>query len=80
MQIGSRVSLGDRLVSITIQRTWAALSRWEKLRLVFELIFSGLFGGKDEAELIESLTEVGIALQDGKAPTVYTLHSTALLL
>ena len=35
--IGSTVILGDRLVSITLQRLWGALSVFQKLRLVFYL-------------------------------------------
>lgn len=35
--IGASVILGDRLVSITLQRLWGALSVFEKMRLIFYL-------------------------------------------
>ena len=42
MQVGAAICLGDRLVSITIARTWAALSRWEKIKFICELLWVGL--------------------------------------
>lgn len=30
--------LGDRAVDITLARTWAALSTWERLRFMWQLV------------------------------------------
>eukprot|EP01147_Barroeca_monosierra_P010255 gene10256-7788_t len=50
---GAGICLGDRPVSITLKRTWSALSLWEKIKF----LFSGLqsFFVKVDKEMIESL-------------------------
>lgn len=40
--IGACVVLGDRPLSITLSRLWAALSLWEKCRLLGTLLWTGL--------------------------------------
>lgn len=40
--VGANVVLGDRPVSITLSRLWAALSLWEKWRLIGGLLWQGL--------------------------------------
>jgi len=37
-KINARVVLGDRPINITLSRTWAALSLWEKLRLMWMIL------------------------------------------
>lgn len=60
MQVGAKVSLGDRLVSITVARTWAAFSRWEKFKFIFELLWIGLaVPAKEINAIMDSLTEAG---------------------
>lgn len=39
--VGARYVLGDRPISITMARMWAALSRWEKARLLASLLWTG---------------------------------------
>ena len=46
MQIGARVVLGDRLVSVTIARAWASLSSWERVCFLSSLLFGGLTASK----------------------------------
>ena len=59
MQIGAKIALGDRLVSITIARTWAALSLWQKLKFIGEMLWVGLLvPGKEVNALMDSLTGV----------------------
>ena len=40
--VGARVVLGDRPLSITLARLWAALSLWEKWRLLTSLLWQGV--------------------------------------
>ena len=57
-QIGARVVLGDRLVSTTLARTWAALSAWQKVRFVSELLLTGFSVPSEEIEKLLSNMEV----------------------
>ncbi|KAF2073802.1 hypothetical protein CYY_004896 [Polysphondylium violaceum] len=41
-KIGARVVLGDRLIEITLQRVWNSLTRWEKMKFVFYLLWASL--------------------------------------
>jgi len=41
-KIGAVVVLGDRLIEITLQRVWNSLSRWEKMKFVFYLLWASL--------------------------------------
>jgi len=36
--LGARIVLGDRPIEITLKRTWASLSTWEKLKLGYVLL------------------------------------------
>lgn len=55
-QVGSKVMLGDRPVSVTLARCWAALSRWARVRFIFSLLWGGLFmGGADLKAQVEQL-------------------------
>ncbi len=48
--------LGDRPVSVTLARCWAALSRWARVRFIFNLLWGGLFmGGADLKAQVEQL-------------------------
>lgn len=40
--VGARYVLGDRPISVTMARTWAALSGWEKARLLGSLLWTGV--------------------------------------
>lgn len=46
--VGARVVLGDRPVSVTIARTWAALSPWDRVRFIWEMVFTGCTLNPDE--------------------------------
>ena len=45
---------GDRLLHITLARVWAALSSWEKVKLVWTLVHTGL-SMPDKKQLAEEL-------------------------
>ena len=45
---------GDRLLHITLARVWAALSAWEKVKLIWTLVHTGL-SMPDKEELKEEL-------------------------
>ena len=55
-EIGADVLLIDRDIGITFKRFWNSLSFFEKLKLIFHLLRSLLFG-KDEMEVDEMLKE-----------------------
>jgi len=40
--IGAKVMLGDRNVNITLKRTWAALSPWQRVKFLFSMAYQGL--------------------------------------
>ena len=40
-EIGAKVVLGDRPVSVTLARTWAALGPWARVRFLWELLVTG---------------------------------------
>ena len=53
-EIGARLCLGDRHASITIKRAWNSLSRWKKLRLVFEYLWGSIRGiSQEELEKLD---------------------------
>ena len=56
-QVNALVTLGDRPLSFTLARSWAALGLWEKFRLVWMLLHMGFSGmpEKEMRELLESL-------------------------
>ncbi|KFM24781.1 TraB domain-containing protein [Auxenochlorella protothecoides] len=61
-QVGAKVVLGDRLVSVTLARVWGGLSIWEKLSLVKNLTWTG-FSMLDAEALtkeIESMKEADV--------------------
>jgi pheromone shutdown protein TraB len=70
-KIGASVVLGDRPLSITLSRLWAALSLWEKCRLLGTLLWTGVSmldsdemrteieKMKDSDVLTEAIKEVG---------------------
>ena len=47
--------LGDRLVSVTLARMWAALSAWQKVRFVGELLLTGFSVPGDEIEQLSNI-------------------------
>lgn len=43
MEVGAEVVLGNRAVNLTtLARTWAALSTWERLRFMWQLLYTGI--------------------------------------
>jgi pheromone shutdown-related protein TraB len=64
-QVGARVSLGDRNLSITLARTWAALSRWQKARLMWDVLRSSMYVDRDSL-----LKEVEAARKETDALTL----------
>lgn len=63
-QSGARIVLGDRLVSVTLARTWAALSAWQKVRFVTELLITGISVPSNEIEKLLSSMEEADVLTD----------------
>jgi len=41
IEVGAQVILGDRPVGLTLARTWAALSTWERCSFLWTLLYSG---------------------------------------
>ena len=39
-EVGAEVVLGDRAVRLTLARTWAALSTWERFRFMWQLLYT----------------------------------------
>lgn len=64
-QVDAKVLLGDRRLHITLARVWASLSSWEKVKLVWMFVHSGLTLSKlkeDLAEEIESMKVAGACI------------------
>ncbi len=59
---GARVALVDRDVGITIQRFWAAMGFWGKLKLIGSLIPAAIGWGEEEID-IDSITQEDIVSQ-----------------
>ena len=51
---------GDRNLHITLARVWAALSSWEKMRLIWTLIHTGINMPSKE-EIAEELEAMKVA-------------------
>ena len=51
----AKLFLGDRPVGITIKRTWAALTTWDKIKLVFSFVSEATF--LPQAEELKDLVE-----------------------
>lgn len=43
MKYSSKVVLGDRPVNITLRRTWGSMPLWHKAKLMYSLLFQGVF-------------------------------------
>lgn len=58
-KVDAKMMFGDRLLHITLARVWAALSTWEKMKLVWTLVHTGVsMPDKDELkEELESMKE-----------------------
>ena len=59
---GARVALVDRDVGITIQRFWAAMGFWGKIKLIGSLIPAAIGWGEEEID-IDSITQEDIVSQ-----------------
>ncbi|KAK9664179.1 hypothetical protein RND81_14G023800 [Saponaria officinalis] len=57
MKCGSKVILGDRPVNVTLRRTWGKMPLWHKTKLVYSLLFQGVFLPNPE-ELDKMLKEM----------------------
>lgn len=53
-KVDAKMCFGDRLLHITLARVWAALSSWEKVKLVWTLVHTGL-SMPDKKQLAEEL-------------------------
>lgn len=51
--------LGDRDVNVTLKRTWAALSAWQKAKFLWNLIYTGI-NVPDADELSNLLEEMKV--------------------
>jgi pheromone shutdown-related protein TraB len=59
---GARVALVDRDVGITIQRFWAAMGFWGKIKLIGSLVPAAIGWGEEEID-IDSITQEDIVTQ-----------------
>eukprot|EP01094_Clydonella_sp_ATCC50884_P027101 TRINITY_DN7651_c0_g1_i2.p1 TRINITY_DN7651_c0_g1~~TRINITY_DN7651_c0_g1_i2.p1 ORF type:complete len:180 (+),score=76.71 TRINITY_DN7651_c0_g1_i2:410-949(+) len=55
LRMGAGVHLGDRDISITLLRTWAALSLFERIKLAYMLLYTSVAGLKISKEDIEEM-------------------------
>ncbi|CAD7697593.1 unnamed protein product [Ostreobium quekettii] len=58
-RIDAKIMLGDRPVPVTIARMWSSLSCWQKIRLCFHLLITGISlpSAEDMNKLLEELAE-----------------------
>uniref|UniRef100_A0A7S1T7C2 TraB domain-containing protein n=1 Tax=Tetraselmis chuii TaxID=63592 RepID=A0A7S1T7C2_9CHLO len=63
--IGANVDLGDRPVRITLVRTWAALSLWQKVKFVWCLVYSGINvpDAEELSRMVEEMKETDITTE-----------------
>lgn len=54
-KVGAKVVLGDRPVRVTLARTWAALSRWNKIRFIWALLTTGFCVSDDLKAEVEAM-------------------------
>ena len=59
LQVDAKMMFGDRLLHITLARVWAALSTWEKMKLVWTLVHEGV-SMPDKDELKEELESMKV--------------------
>lgn len=59
LQVDAKMMFGDRLLHITLARVWAALSTWEKMKLVWTLVHTGV-SMPDKDELKEELESMKV--------------------
>ena len=55
IKIQAQILLGDRPIEITFKRTWARLSRYEKVKIFGAIVYVLVFGTKISAEDVEKL-------------------------
>ncbi len=61
-EIGARIALVDRDISITIQRFWSAMSLWEKMKMLWSISLAALGFGKDDID-IDKMTDSDVVSQ-----------------
>ena len=62
LQVDAKVLLGDRRLHITLARVWAALTAWEKTRLVWMFVHSGLTVSKIKQEIADEIENLKVRL------------------
>lgn len=62
LQVDAKVLLGDRRLHITLARVWAALTAWEKTRLVWMFVHSGLTISQIKQELEDDIESLKVRL------------------
>lgn len=62
LQVDAKVLLGDRRLHITLARVWAALTAWEKTRLVWMFVHSGLTMSKIKQDLADEIESLKVCL------------------
>lgn len=67
VQVEAKVLLGDRRLHITLARVWASLSSWEKAKLMWTFVHSGLTISKIKKDIAEDIEKLKVCLPDARA-------------
>lgn len=62
MQVEAKVLLGDRRLHITLARVWGSLSSWEKAKLMWMFVHSGLTVSKFKQDIADDIEKLKVCL------------------
>lgn len=62
VQVEAKVLLGDRRLHITLARVWASLSSWEKAKLMWMFVHSGLTVSKIKKDIADDIEKLKVCL------------------
>lgn len=78
MQVEAKVLLGDRRLHITLARVWGSLSSWEKAKLMWMFVHSGLTVSKIKKDIAEDIEKLKVCLPAAR-PALYRLMQNKVL-
>jgi hypothetical protein len=76
-ECGAAVVLGDRPLSATLARVWAALAPWEKARLAGQLLWTGFAAAPEDLAAELEAMKVGLSVGTS-ASCIYTIQLSFL--
>ena len=62
VQVEAKVLLGDRRLHITLARVWGSLSPWEKAKLMWMFVHSGLTVSKIKQDIADDIEKLKVCL------------------